>query len=158
MNEDAQNGLPPGWASATLADVVDILDKLRVPVNKQARSTRTGTIPYYGATGQVGWIDDYLFDEELILLGEDGAPFLDPLKPKAYFVRGKCWVNNRAHVLSGRQGLSNQFLMYQLNGVDYRGFVSGTTRLKLPQASMRSIPLTIAPYSEQLRVVAVIER
>ena len=65
------------WQSVPLRECVDILDNLRVPVNAKERSKRSGEIPYYGATGQVGWIDDYIFDEELVLLGEDGAPFFD---------------------------------------------------------------------------------
>ena len=71
---DADAHLPEGWAESPLGDCVDILDNLRVPVNSDDRQGRQGTIPYYGATGQVGWIDNYLFDEELVLLGEDGAP------------------------------------------------------------------------------------
>src|ERR1022692_2815118 len=90
------------WESAPLRDCVDVLDHLRVPVNADERSKRPGKIPYYGATGQVGWIDDYLFDEELLLLGEDGAPFFDKSKPIAYLMNGKTWVNNHAHVLRPR--------------------------------------------------------
>jgi len=66
---------PPAWANLKLRDCIDILDNQRVPVNSEAREKRTGKVPYYGATGQVGWIDNFLFDEELLLLGEDGAPF-----------------------------------------------------------------------------------
>ena len=68
--------VPEGWTVASLGDCVEILDHMRVPVNAKERQQRLGSIPYYGATGQVGWIDDYLFDEQLVLLGEDGAPFL----------------------------------------------------------------------------------
>ena len=75
--------LPTGWEIAKLENVVDILDSKRIPVNAKGRAQRQGKVPYYGATGQVGWIDDYLFDEELILLGEDGAPFLDSSKQKS---------------------------------------------------------------------------
>ena len=102
-----QSDLPNGWEVANLADVVDILDSKRVPVNAKDRANRSGPIPYYGATGQVGWIDDFLFDEELVLLGEYGAPFLDVTKPKAYIVRGKSWVNNHAHVLRALGGIPN---------------------------------------------------
>jgi type I restriction enzyme S subunit len=92
--------LPVGWAVAPLEAIIEILDSIRVPVNTTERDRRIAgkekqaLYPYYGATGQVGWIDDYLFDEELILLGEDGVPFFDPLKKKAYLVEGKFWVNN----------------------------------------------------------------
>jgi len=86
--------VPKGWTTSSVGDVFEILDSLRKPINADDRATRRGDVPYYGATGQAGWIDEFLFDEELILLGEDGAPFLDSNKPKAYVIRGKSWVNN----------------------------------------------------------------
>lgn len=117
-----------------------------------------GDYPYYGATGQVGWINDYLMDGEYILLGEDGAPFLDPAKPKAYRVAGKAWVNNHAHVLCGVRGLlDNRFLLHSLNCTDYRDFANGTTRLKLTQGAMRRIPIPLPPLPEQHRIVDKIE-
>lgn len=154
---DGSGKLPPSWHEAPVGEVLDVLDRFRVPVNDSERAKRPGPIPYYGATGQVGWINDHLFDEELILLGEDGAPFLDTFKPKAYLIKGKSWVNNHAHVLRARAGCSNGFLLYQMNAVDYGPFVSGTTRLKLPQGPMVTIPLRIAPSNEQRRIVAAIE-
>ena len=157
MSNGTVRQLPRGWAETQLGMVVDVLDHRRVPVNADERAKRIGNVPYYGATGQVGLIDDFLFDEELVLLGEDGAPFLDQSKVKAYMIKGKAWVNNHAHVLRSRRGVLNSFLMYQLNHVDYRPFVSGTTRLKLPQGPMRQIPLVIAPEEEQRRIVAAIE-
>ncbi|WP_181941615.1 restriction endonuclease subunit S, partial [Klebsiella pneumoniae] len=106
--------------------------------------------PYYGATGEVGKIDDFIFDEELIALGEDGVPFFDGQKNKAYMLYGKTWVNNHAHVLKAIQGLShNKFLCYFLNQFDYHDYVNGGTRLKLTQANMRKIPVRFAPFSEQ---------
>jgi hypothetical protein len=107
------NNLPEGWDVLHLENVVDILDSQRVPVNATNRELRQGKVPYYyGATGQVGWIDNYLFDEELILLGEDGAPFLEPTKQKAYIIRGKSWVNNHAHVLRARNGIPNAYMKW----------------------------------------------
>lgn len=97
--------LPKDWVVSKLENIVFILDSLRKPVNNKERETRINGVdiqhlyPYYGATGEVGKIDDYLFDEELIALGEDGAPFLDRNKNKAYMLYGKTWVNNHAHVL-----------------------------------------------------------
>jgi type I restriction enzyme S subunit len=146
------------WDTKPFSEVVDILDSRRVPVNSEERAKRPGDIPYYGATGQVGFIDTHIFDEELVLLGEDGAPFLDAGKPKAYLVRGKSWVNNHAHVLRGKPGLLNSFLLYQLNNLDYRPYVSGTTRLKLPQGPMKQIPLLVPLEDEQRRIVAEIEK
>ena len=149
--------LPVGWIRANLEDLCEILDSRRVPVNAKDRESRVGDVPYYGATGQVGWIDDCLFDEDLVLLGEDGAPFLDPLKPKAYRIHGASWVNNHAHVLRPRAGVEAGFLFHHLNAVEYNRFVTGSTRLKLPQAAMRLIPLNLAPQGEQRRIVAALE-
>jgi type I restriction enzyme S subunit len=145
------------WPVKPLEDVVEILDKFRVPVNSKERESRKGNIPYYGATGQTGWIDDYIFDEELVLLGEDGAPFLDHSKPSAYIIRGKAWVNNHAHVLRGKPGLNNRFLLHYLNQLNYTPYISGTTRAKLPQGPMKQIPIPIPPINYQLSLVEAID-
>jgi type I restriction enzyme S subunit len=158
ITPEATIKLPKGWEMAQLEDVVDILDSRRVPINAKERETRVGKVPYYGATGQVGWIDDHLFDEELVLLGEDGAPFLDSTKQKAYIIRGKSWVNNHAHVLRARNGIPNPYIKYYLDTVDYHNFVTGTTRLKLNQAMMRKIPVPVAPPTQQKLIVAEIEK
>lgn len=147
-----------GWANTDLGACVDVLDSKRVPVNSDERAKRLGPVPYYGATGQVGWIDDYLFDEELLLLGEDGAPFLDKSKPIAYLIGGKSWVNNHAHVLRARSEITtNEFLKHVLNAVPFDEHVNGTTRLKLTQAAMLRIPLRLPPLPEQRRIVAKVE-
>ena len=154
----AEGILPAGWIGLTLEDAAEIHDNLREPVNSSERAKRPGSYPYYGATGQVGWIDGYRQDGEYVLLGEDGAPFFEPTKEKAYLVSGKCWVNNHAHVLKGREGLcSNRYLLYSLNQTNYRGYANGTTRLKLTQSAMRQLPINLAPFPEQHRIVAKIE-
>ena len=164
---ETNTSLPPlsdGWMWTMLEDCTEILDSQRVPINAKEREkrirgkSRAELYPYYGATGQVGWIDDYLFDDELVLLGEDGAPFLDFSKDKAYLIKGKSWVNNHAHVLRARTELmSNQLLCYYLNTYDYHSYVTGTTRLKLNQSMMRKIPVLLPPLPEQHRIVAKIE-
>ena len=151
---------PETWMLTRLEVVVDILDSLRVPVNNKERQSRVENkaenelFPYYGATGEVGKIDSYLFNEELVALGEDGVPFFDRLKAKAYLLSGKTWVNNHAHVLRGwPDGLSNKLLLHYLNQFDYQGYVNGGTRLKLTQANMRRIPVPLPPLAEQ-KVIA----
>ncbi|MDP1994607.1 MAG: restriction endonuclease subunit S, partial [Ignavibacteria bacterium] len=114
---------------------------------------------YYGATGQVGWIDDFLFNEELLLLGEDGAPFFDKSKSIAYKIVGKSWVNNHAHVLRALNNItSNSFLRYYLNQFDFTDYVNGTTRLKLTQGSMKEIPVLLSPFAEQKRIVSKLDK
>lgn len=153
-----ESELPVGWASTNLGQCVDILDGQRVPINSEERKKRIGNVPYYGATGQVGWIDNFLFNEELLLLGEDGAPFLDKSKPIGYLITGKSWVNNHAHVLRAIKGLTtNKFLKYFLDVFDFSEYVAGSTRLKLTQAAMNTIPVSLAPLVEQKRMVSKIE-
>jgi type I restriction enzyme S subunit len=139
-------------------DYVDILDSKRIPVNSTEREKIKGNIPYYGATGQVDSVNDYLFNEELVLLGEDGAPFMDSFKDKAYLINGKSWVNNHAHVLRGKNGLLNKFLLYWLNIIDYKEYVTGTTRLKLNQARMKNIMIPFPKTMDQRRIVEEIEK
>jgi len=162
MEEGQQ--LPAGWTTTRLKEVTEILDSRRIPLNADERKARiTGKkeselFAYYGATGQVGWIDDFLFDEQLILLGEDGVPFFDPLRHKAYLASGRYWVNNHAHVLRGVPGLADQtYLASYLNQLDYTGFVTGSTRLKLTQAAMRGIPVPLAPLNEQRRIATKLD-
>jgi type I restriction enzyme S subunit len=150
--------LPDGWEFSPLGEVVHVLDGRRIPVNATERASRPGPVPYYGAAGQVGWIDEALFDEPLVLLGEDGVQFLDRGKPKAYSITGPAWVNNHAHVLRTRDGVLNQrFLVHYLNWIDYSGLANGTTRLKLTQAAMRRIVVRLPPCDEQQRIVDVLE-
>ncbi|MGO1020293.1 restriction endonuclease subunit S [Streptomyces rubiginosohelvolus] len=150
--------LPQGWAWARLDEIVEVLDHQRVPVSATERAQRPGGVPYYGATGQVGWIDTALFNEELVLLGEDGVKFFDGRKTKAYRISGPSWVNNHAHVLRVREGVTlSRFVVHYLNSFNYEGYVNGTTRLKLTKSSMASIPVPLPPLAEQHRIVEALE-
>lgn len=151
--------IPEGWAESTIPQVAEVLDTKRIPINSDERAARIdgksqqSLVAYYGATGQVGWIDTHLFDEDLVLLGEDGVSFLDPGKPKAYRVSGKSWVSNHAHVLRARQdALDWRLLEAQLNTLNYTGHVTGSTRLKLTQGAMNKLPILVPPLAEQKRI------
>lgn len=154
-------GLSQGWTRTTLGDACSILDSERIPVNSKERRARTSgkpkseLFPYYGATGQVDVIDGFLFEGEHVLLGEDGAPFLDPFRDKAYVVDGKFWVNNHAHILKAHG--SNRYLSHYLNAVRYEDHVTGTTRPKLTKSALVSIPVALPPLNEQHRIVERIE-
>ncbi|NCD19127.1 MAG: hypothetical protein EOL89_03945 [Actinobacteria bacterium] len=145
------------WPTSPLGELVDVLDGRRVPVSAAERAKRPGVVPYYGATGQVDTIDQALFNEPLLLLGEDGVQFFDPTRPKAYLIDGPAWVNNHAHVLRVRGLIDRRFLRYFLNYFDYRGYANGTTRLKLTQAAMKKIPVLLPPLEEQQRIVAILD-
>jgi len=157
--------LPEGWEWKRLGDVVEILDSQRIPIKEDERKKRISDksssylIPYYGATGQVGWIDDYIFDEELVLLGEDGVPFFEPAKNKAYIIAGKSWVNNHVHVLRAQKSVVlNLFLCNYLNIFNYNGYVTGTTRAKLNKSRMSKIPIPRPPIETQREIVAILEK
>ena len=138
------NRLPKGWVMTELDNCSKILDNFRKPINSKERTKRiTGKninelFSYYGATGKVGYIDDYLIEGRYILIGEDGAPFLETFKNIAYIVDGKIWVNNHAHILDSLT--DNSFLCHFLNQFDFTGYVTGTTRLKLTQGNLKKIP------------------
>ena len=157
--EEQPYKVPENWCWTYLLNgFAECKDGNRKPINASERAEREGDIPYYGATGQAGWIDDYLTDEQLVLLGEDGAPFLELLKDKAYLIEGKAWVNNHAHIIKSHYGeVGNKYILHYLNVFNFHGYVNGTSRLKLTQASMRTIPVPLPPLAEQKRIVEQIE-
>ena len=154
--------LPDGWEYKQLEEVADIFDNVRIPLNAQERENRirnkqsSELYPYYGATGQVGLVEEYLLEGKFLLLGEDGAPFLDKNAIKAYPVEGRFWVNNHAHILKPKYDFD--FLMYYLNDLDYKAYVSGSTRLKLTQSAMSKIIVLLPPQQEQCRISQILNR
>ena len=139
-----------GWVEKRLGEVCEILDSKRKPITKKDRVA--GPIPYYGATSVQDHVRDYIFDEPLVLLGEDGAKWGAGDK-SAYMIEGKSWVNNHAHVLRPMPSLLRPWLTYYLVASDLSEFISGTTVPKLNQERMRSIPIPMPPVSEQQLVV-----
>ena len=136
---------------ARLGDVCEILDSKRIPIT--ASNRKAGIYPYYGANGIQDYVDDYIFDDELVLLAEDGGHFGSTDKPIAYRVSGKCWVNNHAHVLKPKAILDVDYLCYSLMFRDVSNVVNGATRQKLTQADMREIEIPLLTLGEQLAIV-----
>ena len=136
---------------ARLGDICEILDSKRIPIT--ASNRKAGIYPYYGANGIQDYVDDYIFDDELVLLAEDGGHFGSTDKPIAYRVSGKCWVNNHAHVLKPKADLDVDYLCYSLMFRDVSSIVNGATRQKLTQADMREIEIPLLPLGEQLAIV-----
>lgn len=142
--------IPENWEVARLDETFDILDRRRKPLNKAERSKMRGNIPYYGANGLVDHLDQWLFDEPLVLMAEDGGYF-DEYETRhiAYLVDGKCWVNNHAHVLSAKPSFCREWLFYTLVHRDIRPYINSGTRTKLNQADLRRIPMPVPPIEEQ---------
>ena len=134
-----------------LEDCCEILDSMRVPIT--AADRKEGPYPYYGANGIQDHVADYIFDDELVLLAEDGGNFGSKTRPIAYRVSGKCWVNNHAHVLKPNGGLNVDFLCYSLMFYNTDGLVNGATRQKLTQATMRKMVIPDLPLGKQLSIV-----
>ena len=150
--------MPDHWQSTTIGEACDILDRQRKPVSSAERAKRLGPVPYYGATGIAGWIDEPIFDEPLVLLGEDAVDFASPSASKAYSIDGPSWVNNHAHVLRPKKIFINCLMLeLLLNAVDYTNYAVFGTRSKLTQASMKSIRLMVPPLPEQRRIVDLVE-
>ena len=153
--------IPESWCWTRLNHITINHDSYRKPINSSDRKNRivgkekSKLYPYYGATGQVGLIDDYLFDGEYILLGEDAAPFLDKNAQKAYMIIGKSWVNNHAHIL--KPLILSKYLTHCLNSINYLNYVYGTTRLKLTQENMNKILIPVPPFKEQQRLIHKID-
>ena len=139
-----------------LEDCCEILDSMRVPITSSDRVE--GPYPYYGANGVQDHVAEYIFDDELVLLAEDGGNFGSKERPIAYRVSGKCWVNNHAHVLKPKDGLDVDYLCYSLMFYDVGGMVNGATRQKLTQAAMRQMQIPKRPIEEQQYIVELLEK
>lgn len=139
-----------------LGDLVQFLDNMRRPVTEADRNP--GPYPYYGANGQQGVIDSYLFDEPLVLLAEDGGHFDSPERGIAYRISGKTWVNNHAHVLRPRPGVSIDYLCRALENYDVKPWVTGTTRGKLTKAGASEIEVPFPSLPEQRRIAAILDK
>ena len=148
-----KNGKPyPEWSACTLQDAVDFLDGQRKPLESADRAKRQGKYPYYGASGIIDSIDDYIFDEPLILLGEDGANIINRSSPLCFIATGKYWVNNHAHVMRPHKGQNIRFLRELLESLDYTRYNTGTAQPKLNQEKCRTIPLSLPIYEEQCHI------
>ena len=139
-----------------LEEVCEILDSQRVPIT--AKDRKSGIHPYYGANGLQDHVSDYIFDDELVLLAEDGGNFGSKDRPIAYRVSGKCWVNNHAHVLKAKSNIHIDYLCYALMFYNTDGLVNGATRQKLTQAAIRQMVIPYRCMKEQEQIVDEISR
>lgn len=150
--------IPPSWLWVNFGEIMINRDGERVPVSKEEREGKEKIYDYYGASGVIDKIDNYLFDKPLLLIGEDGANLINRSTPIAFIARGKYWVNNHAHVLDG---ITEDFLRYieiHINAINLESYVTGTAQPKMNQAKMNSIPIALPPLAEQARIVARVDQ
>ena len=139
-----------------LEDCCEILDSLRIPITASDR--KKGPYPYYGANGVQDYVAEYIFDDDLVLLAEDGGNFGSKDKPIAYRVSGKCWVNNHAHVLKPKAEFNVDYICYSLMFYDTEGLVNGATRQKLTQSAMRKMLIHQRLLQDQQSIVERLNR
>ena len=152
----SRNSLGNIYPIKKLGDVADFLDSRRKPVKECDRII--GPYPYYGANGLQGWINDFLFDENLILLAEDGGHFDNPDRGVAYKISGKTWVNNHAHVIKPKEGVDLDYLCRVLENYDLTPWITGTTRGKLTKGGASEILIPLPPLSEQRRIASILDQ
>lgn len=146
------------YPSKPLEDFAEFLDGRRVPLSKGQRASRQGEYPYYGASGIIDHLDDYIFDEPLLLLSEDGANLLNRSTPIAFIADGKYWVNNHAHVLRPLPGLADlRFITYAISDYDVTDLNFASAQPKLNQKNARTISIPLPPLAEQRRIVAYLD-
>ena len=152
VHETADRELPEGWHFMTIDEIAVNRDGRRIPIRAEDRLERRGPYPYYGASGVIDHIDDYLFDGTYVLLGEDGENVLSRSTPLAFVVTGRSWVNNHAHVFEARAGVDSRFLALVLERTDYAGIASGSAQPKITQLGLRQMRFPMPGYQVQTKL------
>ena len=147
---------PMGWKRVRFDSISENLDSKRVPVTESDR--KEGVYPYYGASGIVDWINDYIFDEDILLVSEDGANLLMRSTPIAFSVSGKSWVNNHAHVVRFHDFATQKFIEVYFSLIDISEYITGTAQPKLNQAKLNTMLFCWPPLSLQKQFAAFVER
>ena len=139
------------WNVKTLKEISNNFDSKRKPMSSREREEHKGTYPYYGATSIIDYVDDYLFDDTYILMGEDGTVITDDNKPVLQYIWGKFWANNHAHVLQGSI-VSNEYLYFALRNTDVKFLVTGAVQPKINQENMNKLKFII-PDQDNLKIL-----
>ena len=150
-------GFQGEWTVKTLNDLTDCLDNLRVPLNESQRSRMKGGIPYCGANGILDYVNDWVVDDDIILMAEDGGYFDEyAYRPIAYRMKGKCWVNNHAHILKAKDGYDQGFIYYSLVHKNILDYLASGTRAKLNKSEMNKIEIKISKDETEQTAIASI--
>ena len=152
IDEEIAFEIPENWCWCRLGSLVVNRDAERKPLSSEQRTNLNKKYDYYGASGIIDMVDDYIFDKRLLLIGEDGANLLTRSKPIAFFAEGHYWVNNHAHVLDSTESSNLDYLALYINAIPLHPFVTGTAQPKMNQEKMNSILVAVPPQSEQLQI------
>ncbi|MBZ0298372.1 MAG: restriction endonuclease subunit S, partial [Anaerolineae bacterium] len=145
------------WQEVQLGDVIEVFDNQRIPLSSMERQKRQGAYPYYGASGIIDYIDDYIFEGRYILVAEDGENLNSRKLPVAFFATGKFWVNNHAHIIRAKKDVADDyFLVAWFAQADISGYITGTAQPKLSQANLKAIKLRLPNPENQRRIAAVL--
>ena len=146
--------LPEGWCWTTIGDCLINRDGERIPISSEIRIKQKNKVfDYYGAAGVIDKVDDYLFNERLLLIGEDGANLLSRAKDNAFFAEGKYWVNNHAHILDATRKPLLDYIALYINSIALDPYITGSAQPKLNQDNLNRIPVPLPPFMEQLRII-----
>jgi type I restriction enzyme, S subunit len=145
------------WQEVTLGEVINFFDYQRIPLSTAQRKERQGDFPYYGASGIIDYINDYIFDGKYLLVSEDGENLKTRKTPIAFLASGKFWVNNHAHIIRGKEKIADDyFLMSLLEGINILGYLTGTAQPKLSQANLKAIRFNLPPLSAQQKIAGIL--
>jgi type I restriction enzyme S subunit len=148
---------PHGWSTREIEEICDIHDYRRIPLSSEERRERKGPYPYYGANNIQGHIDDFIFDFDAVLIAEDGGYYDEhEYRDIAQYATGKYWVNNHAHILTGKPGLDTRFLYYALVRKNICPWINTGTRSKLNQSDLKRIELLVPPLPEQKKIAEIL--
>lgn len=146
--------IPNSWKWVTFGEVTFNRDYERIPLSRAQRESHIEKeYDYYGASGVIDKVDNYIFDETLLLIGEDGANLLNRSTPIAFLAHGQYWVNNHAHVVGALNEILLEYLMYYINSISLAPFITGTAQPKMNQKKLNSIPVPLPPIEEQRRII-----
>ena len=151
--------LPKGWVWCKLGECTINRDNERIPISSEIRKKQQHKqYDYYGASGVIDKVDNYLFDERLLLIGEDGANLLSRSKNNAFFAEGKYWVNNHAHVIDAKPKNILSYIVLVINSIKLDDFITGSAQPKLSQDNLNKIPIPLPPLAEQQRITQEVNR
>lgn len=146
------SGFDDEWNEVKLGDISTFLDNKRIPLKEDDRKQIKGEYPYYGASGIIDYVNDYIFDEELILMGEDGANIVTRSSKLIFLAKGKYWVNNHAHVIKADNNINQYFLSESLERINYEKYNTGTAQPKLNREVCQKIKVKIPQFNEQNKI------